>query len=254
MMNEILITISILIIIQLFSYIWAFKNQSDKLTDLVYGGTFALLSMFLLFRSNMHLQHIITAFLVAVWGIRLSAYLFIRINSMNRDKRFDEMRSSWSSFGKFWLLQTISIFIIFLPALFILVRSSVDTPSFVFYLASLLSLIGLIVETVADKQKSTFKSALENQGKPMMEGLFKWVRFPNYLGEILFWTGIYICSIEFLDGWQHIAIISPIWIVFLLIKVSGIPLLHKNQLAAYGKDASFQKYIKTTAMLIPGVY
>lgn len=254
MTNEVTITVLLLVVIQLLSYIWAYRKQSDKLTDLVYGGTFAILTMFLLLRSNAQLHQIIVAVLVSAWGIRLSAYLFLRINSMQKDKRFDEMRPSWVSFGKFWLLQTISIFIIFLPVLFTLVNQSSQEPSLGFYIAAVISLVGLLVEAIADQQKSRFKADPGNSGKPMMNGLFKWVRFPNYLGEIIFWSGIYACSFEFLDGWEHISIISPLWIILLLLKVSGIPLLHDNQMKAYGEDPKFIKYITNTKKLIPGIY
>lgn len=254
MMNAILITVILLVVIQLLSYFWAYKNQSDKLTDLVYGGTFALLSLFLLFRSSIEGHQIVMAVLVAIWGIRLSTYLFLRINSMQKDKRFDEMRPSWVSYGKFWLLQTISILIIFLPVLFVLTSTSEQDPSLFFKLSVLIAFFGLLLETVADYQKSKFKSLNENKGEPMMTGLYKFIRFPNYLGEIIFWIGIYACSFEFLYGWQHIAIISPIWITFLLVKVSGIPLLHKNQLKDYAEDPKFKKYISKTAKLIPGIY
>ena len=214
MMNGILLLLLILVLIQFLSYLWAYLNQSDKLTDLVYGGTFAILSLVFLYKSTFQIQHLMVALLVVLWGIRLSAYLYIRINSMKRDIRFDEMRPSWSSFGKFWLLQTMSIFIIFIPVWLLLIKSLDTEAPWTFYLAGMISLIGFIIEVVADNQKSRFKQNPSNSGKPMIYGLYSWVRFPNYLGEILFWWGIFFASAHYFEGLEYMSIISPVWITF----------------------------------------
>jgi len=254
MMNGFLLLLIILVVIQFISYLWAYYNQSDKLTDLVYGGTFAILSLVFLWMSTFQIQHIIMTLLVMVWGIRLSAYLFMRINSMKRDIRFDEMRPSWSSFGKFWLLQSGSILIIFLPVWLVLTKELGSEIEWTFYLAALLSVVGFIIELIADNQKSAFKKNASNKGRPMIYGLYAWVRYPNYLGEILFWLGIYFATLHYISGWEHLAIISPLWISFLLIKVSGIPLLEENQMKSYSDLPEFKNYLSKTPKLFPLVY
>lgn len=253
-MNAIFSTIIIILVIQFFSYLIAYKKQTDKLTDLVYGSTFALLSGYLLSVSDLAHFQISIALLVIVWGVRLSGYLFLRIKRMKKDKRFDDMRASWVSFGKFWILQSISIFIIFLPVLFVLTNNSSSRLSFLFYLGTAFSTIGFLVEVIADYQKSRFKSIHGNSGKPMIHGLYRFLRFPNYSGEILFWIGIYLSSITYLTGWEHIAIISPLWISFLLIRISGIPLLEQNHQKKYGDLALYNEYTSKTAKLFPYIY
>ena len=58
-------------------------------------------------------------------------------------------------------------------------------------------------------------------------GLWRWSRHPNYFGEITLWTGVLIIAIPVLEGWQWATLISPVFVAFLLTKVSGVPMLEK---------------------------
>jgi Predicted membrane protein len=82
-------------------------------------------------------------------------------------------------------------------------------------------------------------------------GLWSYSRHPNYLGEILLWTGIAFFGISCFTGLERVAWISPIFIYILLTKISGIPILDKRGLEKWGDNPEYQKYRDETPALIP---
>jgi len=251
-MLQILITSLIIItLVNIAAYIWAYFKQSDHLTDISYSLCFIGLATFLLFTNGtLSLGRVILFLMVCLWGIRLGGFLFYRIHSMGKDYRFDEFRSSWTGFLKFWILQSVSIWIISLPIIIALSKSDIS-----FYVIGFIVwLIGWILEAVADFQKFTFKSKPENKEKFIRTGLYSIVRHPNYLGEVLCWVGVFIDVIPVLSGWEWLTIISPIWVIVLLLFVSGLPLLDKNAVKKYSHDPDYQKYRKNTKAVFPGLY
>ena len=80
-------------------------------------------------------------------------------------------------------------------------------------------------------------------------GLFRYISCPNYFGEILLWIGITIIALPIFKGWDYIALISPIFIYYLLVKVSGIPMLEKSANEKWGNDPNYITYKKNTTIL-----
>ncbi|MBT8095681.1 MAG: DUF1295 domain-containing protein, partial [Woeseia sp.] len=100
-------------------------------------------------------------------------------------------------------------------------------------------------------QKSKFKSDPSNEGKFIDTGLWAWSRHPNYFGEIVLWIGIAIVAVPVLQGWQWATLISPVFVAFLLIKVSGIPMLEERADKRWGGQDDYEAYKRTTPVLIP---
>lgn len=175
---------------------------------------------------------------------------------MGSDDRFDRIRPYFIKYMGFWTIQTIAIIVISLP--FLHLNSSANTSSFGSSwqdaTGAAISVFGLLLETIADYQKFKFK-----QQKPkefMCTGVWSIVRYPNYSGEIAFWIGIYIsASVSNVTMLDYIVnLISPLFITWLLTRLSGIPLLEKKQAQNYGDRADFKDYTLKTAKLIPFVY
>lgn len=234
-------TLILILIIQIIFFIGASWLKTDKFTDLSYGLSFVILALYLLMNGGNPLLLI----LPIIWGLRISGYLFVRILKIKNDKRFDGIRENFWAFAKFWFLQAISIYLISLP--FIIYSLNETVKNNWFFIA--LFLIGLTIESVADHQKYQFKNKKENQNKFIQTGLWKYSRHPNYFGEMLVWWSIYGFCFVSLSSWQHLALISPIYITFLLIFGTGIPTLEKNYNKKYGE--AWEKYKKKTSPVIP---
>ena len=83
--------------------------------------------------------------------------------------------------------------------------------------------IGMLIEVIADRQKSRFRADPDNKGAFIDVGLWAWSRHPNYFGEIVLWTGLAIVAVPVLHGWQWATLVSPVFVTVLLTRISGVP-------------------------------
>lgn len=243
----------IIAILQIIFFIYAALKKTDKVTDLSYGLTFVIAVVFsyLINIEYASLFKTILLILVSLWGVRLSIYLFIRILKTGKDKRFDGVREDFKKFASFWLLQAVSIFIILLPTTYILITKEVMSMNWISSIGLVIALLGILIEGIADSQKYVFKSKDENRGKWISTGLWKYSRHPNYLGEIMMWVGVFVYCIPYINELALITILSPVYITFLLLGVSGIPTLEKEYEKRYIDNKEYQEYKKKTGKLLP---
>ncbi len=235
--------------LNLVLFLAAYVFQTDKITDLSYSFTFIAIATYPFFQSEQSLVDIILNVAVVIWGIRLGSYLLYRVSVIGHDKRFDEIRNNFLSFFVFWLIQGLTCFIVMVPI--ILANNSTGKgTNVIFVLASLLAVIGFIVEFVSDQQKFKFKRS--HPTKFMNRGLWSHLQHPNYTGELMFWWGLFLACLPF-TVWYY-AIIGPIWITLIITRLSGIPILQKKWKKTYGNDPTFQQYQKRAYKLIPYVY
>ena len=234
--------------LNLAMFVPAYIYKTDKLTDISYALTFLLITIIAFSLSTQTLNKTILAIMIALWSIRLGAFLFIRIRKMKKDKRFDGMRESFTKFIKFWLLQGLTVWIVLIPSILFFATDRNE----VIRIGAIIWLLGIIIETIADAQKYKFKQNTKNKDKYIQEGLWKYSRHPNYFGEILCWIGIYIyVSLSLTTTQKIIGLISPLFIIILLLFVSGIPLLEKYADKKWGRQKDYQEYKRKTSLLIP---
>jgi len=168
--------------------------------------------------------------LVGLWAIRLCGYLTWRNWGLPEDRRYQEIRRNhephfaFKSLGIIFLLQALLAWVISLPILPALKSGAALGP--LDFLGIGVFLFGLGFETVADWQMARFKSRSENLGRVMDRGLWRYSRHPNYFGEFCLWWGFYVIALS--AGSPIWIIVSPALISFLLLKVSGVPLLEKD--------------------------
>jgi steroid 5-alpha reductase family enzyme len=112
-------------------------------------------------------------------------------------------------------------------------------------------IIGFAIEAVSDAQKATFKNDVSNDGKFIDVGLWRWSRHPNYFGEITLWVGMAVLALPALNGWQHLTLISPIFVIVLLTRVSGLPMLEQRSDKKWGGQPDYETYKASTPILIP---
>ena len=234
-MENILFALLICFVLQAIFFLIAYSFQTDKFTDFTYSLTFILISLYFYLIEQIPF---ILFLMILAWGVRLGSFLVFRTIQAGKDQRFDQMRSQFFRFMRFWIIQGTVCFILSLPIYFF--------TDFNYY-GIVIALLGFIIETIADFQKYQFKFIEKNESF-ISSGLWKYARHPNYFGEILVWTGIFISTI---NSYWYISIISPITIFLILRYLSGVPLLEKNGLKKWGKDQAYLDYLKNTRMFIP---
>ncbi len=250
-MHHLIINFIVALGINLVMFIPAYKFKTDKLTDISYSVTFVVVALFGLLTNHISLSKLVLFLMIFIWAFRLGTYLLTRIQKMGKDNRFDSMRASIIKFGSFWVLQGFTVFVVLIPASYFF-HESFEQFTLLSYAGILLWLIGLVIETIADYQKTTFIKNPENKGKWVNAGLWKYMRHPNYLGEILVWTGVYLYIFPALSSELAIlGLVSPLFITFLLVFVSGIPLLEKSANKKWGNNHDYAIYKKNTGKLVP---
>ena len=199
----------------------------------------------------------IQALLFLAYGIRLSGFLLVRELKNASFKKTDVAKDTLAKNNEkkmpVFVLATIWVFVSILytaqvsPMLFRYNNASEDI--LVPIIGVVISILGLVLEAVADNQKSAQKK--ENPNMVATKGLYKIVRCPNYLGEIIFWTGIFVSGITTYAtaGQWIIAIIAYICIVYIMF--NGAQRLEKRQMARYGEDKEYNDYANKTPIIIP---
>ena len=249
MIESLLLPLGVSMGLNWLMFIPAFLFKTDKLTDISYSVTFAGLAIYGFIGSSMSTMHVIMLLMILLWSFRLGSYLLYRIQKMGHDARFDEMRNSFFRFLGFWTLQGLTVFIVSIPGI-LLFQSTIYSIHPAAYFGLTIFLAGLIIEALADNQKFKFKSEHPNDWVSI--GLWKNIRHPNYLGEMMVWIGVYFFAAGNLQmAGALIALLSPVFIILLLRYVSGIPLLEKSALKKYGDNPTFQEYLKNSNRLIP---
>lgn len=242
--------------VQWLAWIPASMAKTERFYDLTGGLTYLTVVAFSLWAGSQSeapsLRELIVSLLVVIWALRLSSFLYLRIHRTGKDGRFDQLKTSPIRFLVPWTIQGLWVFLTMIVV--IVINSQADSaPALGIWDAIGLSiwLLGFGIEVIADNQKTVFNTEPNNQGKWIDSGLWSYSRHPNYLGEILLWTGIACFGISCFTGLERFAWISPIFIYLLLTKLSGIPILDRRALEKWGDDVEYQKYRENTPALIP---
>ena len=237
--------------INLLLFVPAFIFKTDRLTDISYSITFVALAIFGYEQSARTSFHALIMFLVLIWAIRLGGFLFIRINKIGKDVRFDGMRDKFIPFLRFWLLQGTSVFVIMLAALLGYAQRS-PRISLLSWIGAIIFVTGLLIEAIADAQKFRFKTSSNHKGQWIDIGIWRASRHPNYLGEMMVWLGLYIVVAPSLGASGRLfGLLSPAYIIALLLFISGIPLLEKSARKKWGDQAAYAQYEAEVPLLIP---
>lgn len=250
-----MIIVGLAFLIQWLVFIPAYIFQTEKYFDLTGSLTYITVTTLALALSRgMDTRSILLWALVIIWAVRLGSFLFGRIRKAGKDDRFDDIKPDFLRFLNVWTIQGLWITFTAAAAL-VAITSSVRKELDVFAVVGFLVWIfGFAFEVVADTQKSRFNADPANKGKFIQSGLWSRSRHPNYFGEIVLWIGIAIIAIPVLQGWQWVAMISPLFVTFLLTRVSGVPLLEKKAEAKWGGQADYEAYKKNTPALIPRLF
>ncbi|WP_373083597.1 DUF1295 domain-containing protein [Zhongshania sp.] len=242
--------------VQWLAFIPAYIFQTEHYYDLTGSATYVIIVLLALFLSadpelGLDNRAILLAALVVIWAARLGPFLFRRVKQAGKDGRFDLIKVSIPRFLLTWTLQGLWVFVTLIAALTAMTSQYREPLGMVALLGSLVWLLGFALEVVADAQKSAFNKKPENAGKFINVGLWRWSRHPNYFGEIVLWCGVALIAVPVLQGWQWLSLISPLFVVFLLTRISGVPLLEKRADEKWGGNVNYENYKTETSVLIP---
>eukprot|EP01103_Thecamoeba_quadrilineata_P000564 TRINITY_DN10490_c0_g1_i1.p1 TRINITY_DN10490_c0_g1~~TRINITY_DN10490_c0_g1_i1.p1 ORF type:complete len:240 (-),score=33.48 TRINITY_DN10490_c0_g1_i1:30-749(-) len=184
--------------------------QTEKFYDLAGGTTFVLLSLLSLnWGNHFFLRQKIVTGQIVIWGLRLSLFLFSRILRDGKDSRFDRIRTKPKIFFIYWTVQALWVYLTLLPVLILNDNSNNPPIDIVDKIGWGLWGAGFLLESVADAQKTIFKSNPNNHNRWIQSGLWKFSRHPNYFGEILVWIGVFLSSSRTMTGYQYLSVVSP---------------------------------------------
>lgn len=223
--------------------------RRNDVADVAWGFGFVVLA-WALYLNRPSLQLSLAVFLVTIWGIRLSVHIGLRNRKKPEDSRYRQWRRAWGrwfwlrSFLQVFMLQGLLLVIISAPLVF-MGKNGLDSIGFINMIGVVVWSIGFFFEAVGDYELSRFIQNPKNKGKVMREGLWRYSRHPNYFGEVVQWWGIWLVS--FGSPWFIWAVIGPLTITYLILKVSGVPLLEKK----YAGNKDFEAYKRQTSVFIP---
>lgn len=226
------------------------KKRND-VADVAWGLGFVLMTWTSFFLSSVFdIRGLIMSILVSVWGLRLAWHIYRRNKGKAEDYRYLSWRKEWGkwfflrSYAQVYLLQGFLLFLIIFPVL--IVNETVGSSlGWIDLIGGIIWGVGFYFEAVGDAQLAKFIKDPLNKGKLMKSGLWSYTRHPNYFGEVTQWWGLWIIALSVSNGW--LGIIGPITITFLILKVSGIPMLEKKM----ERNPEFAKYKQRVSLFIP---
>ena len=230
------------------SYILETEHYFDLTGSLTYVSVTLLA---ILFTVDISLRDILLALFVWIWAFRLGSFLFIRVKKAGSDGRFDLMKKDFWWFLMTWTIQGLWVFLTLAMALAAITSESKMAIDIFAVIGTLIWIFGFSIEVIADQQKTNFKDDPANKDNFITVGLWSWSRHPNYFGEMVLWIGIAVISFPVLIGWQLVALISPIFVIFLLTKISGITMLESRGYKKWKDDPAYIDYLEKTSVLVP---
>ena len=246
------LSVGLAYLIQWLVFIPSYLLQTEKFFDLTGSITYiSVITIALFFSIGADGRSILLWALVVIWAIRLGTFLFRRIKKAGKDDRFDEIKPSFIRFLNVWTIQGLWITFTMAAALVAITTTNRKELDLFALVGFLVWALGFSIEVIADSQKSRFSANPDNKGKFIQTGLWSRSRHPNYFGEIVLWIGVAVIAIPVLQGWQWIALISPVFVTLLLTRVSGVPLLEKKADKKWGGQEDYESYKKRTPVLIP---
>lgn len=237
-------------------YCISLVTKNNGLADVMYGPGIFLISLstyILAPQPGVGATFILGA--IFLWATRLALRIYKKNKGKPEDFRYKTWRDSWGktfylrSYFQIYLLQGIIMICVAVPAI---VVSLFPTQSIspLLFVGLFIWVCGFICEAIADYQLDSFIAAIKggdtSRGTIMRYGLWKYSRHPNYFGESLQWWGLSLAAFS-VSTIPLIPFVSPILITFLLLKVSGVPLLEKH----FEGNPEWEVYKTKTSVFIP---
>jgi steroid 5-alpha reductase family enzyme len=229
-------------------YVIALVRRDNTVLDIGRGPAMLLIALAVLWsRDRIDMRQLLVTALVAVWGMRLAAHLFMRSWGTPEDFRHHAARRDggphfwFTSFFRIFLPRAVSLLVVALPVIYINAFSRAPL-NWLDGLGIALWLTGFIWESVADHQLAVFR---QRSAGVLQSGLWRYSRHPNYFGEMLLWWGIWCMALSVSGGWVTVG--GPLAVMFILLMHTGIPALELRQ----RRSQQFRTHARRTPLLLP---
>jgi len=239
------------VVVQWLAFVPAYLLKTESFYDLT--GSFTFLTLVWgawLFSDSQFDSSLVAVLLISCWALRLGFFLVWRMKKRGSDARFDQLKQKPLRYFLVWNIQALWIVITVSPALYLITRDTVPSSGWV-YLGATVSVMGLLIEAIADQQKLRF--VMSGATGFMKDGLWSRSQHPNYLGEIMFWLGMSITASAAMKGGALLLWLSPLFVYLLLTRLSGIPLADARAEKKYGDDEQWRAYRRNTPKLVPRI-
>ena len=231
-----------------------FKNYVWFIS-LGYGFSIAAegLVMLILYGQQLTLGTILCCVLFMIYGCRLGGYLAFRefkSSSYKKNMTGEIKDGKTVPFGvkiAIWVTCAV-LYVTQISGVFYRLHNGSGTNMFT-WIGAAVMVCGNVLESAADIQKNNAKKI--NPRRFVDTGLYRIVRCPNYLGEMIFWTGVLISGIGAVSGFGQWAVVLVGYIGIIFVMFSGARRLEIRQNKNYGQDPEYQKYVKTVPILVP---
>ncbi|MDN3581665.1 DUF1295 domain-containing protein [Mucilaginibacter flavus] len=241
-------------IIMVLVWLWAYKIKNAGVVDIFWSYNFPVIAIILfLLAPGYHDRKMLICAMVVIAGVRLGTHLATRIirHLDEEEGRYQQLRKEWAPIAEkkfffFFQFQAISNVLLAIP-FFIVCLNTKEVLSPFEYAGFILWFISVTGEAIADRQLAFFKKDAANKGKICQTGLWYYSRHPNYFFEWLMWLSYFIFALG--SPYGYLAIISPAIILYLLLKVTGIPATEEQSLRS--KGAAFKAYQASTSVFVP---
>lgn len=223
------------------------------IVDIFWGPGFVVAGLFYLLTGSGEPtpRGILVVALTTLWASRLALHIGIRSIGAPEDFRYRKWREEagphfwWISLLKVFLLQALLLWIVSSPMLLAQLKGPGSALGAGDLVGVTLFVVGFAIESMADLQLARFKADPANRGRILRTGLWARSRHPNYFGEAVLWWGLGLLAAP-TGGW--LAIIGPVLITFLLMKVSGVAMLDA---ALVKRRPGYADYIRSTPAFFP---
>lgn len=230
-----LLLASILFVYMCIGFFYALYIKNNAIADVIYAKAIMVLVLVSYVLGASEGMAFLLTVLTVIWGVRLSARIYFKNLGKPEDARYAQWRSEWSkrsqkyfvvrSFLQIFMLQGLVIATVATPVVLVNLYGLEAYPCAYFGVG--LWCVGFFFEAVADFQLDRYIRKPENKGTLCTIGLWSYSRHPNYFGESLMWWGIALSAASVLPSeiLAALSFVSPVLITFLLLRVSGVPML-----------------------------
>jgi steroid 5-alpha reductase family enzyme len=257
-MEPLLILLGALFIYMCGAFVVSLIRKDNGSADIAYGWGFALLAWVSYYFGTESTVGFFASILATVWALRLSLRIYLRGRGKPEDFRYAAWRAAWGktfvvrSFRQVFMLQGLVIFLVALPVTLLNLYGADLGIGVLGLIGFALWSIGFFFEAVGDAQLGSFMKNPQNKGHVMNTGLWKYTRHPNYFGESVMWWGLALVAVDTLLftlalPYALAPLLGPVLITFLLLKVSGVPMLE----AKFAGNPEWEAYKAKTSVFLP---